>query len=428
MVTNGMRLNSAHTWEHSDRLPTVCRVPGLHAHPICYMQTEKQVRSQILSRKAPERDVMAVLQAMSALDSRQHSTMAASLTSWFQTQWLQTDTKQNSTTNPQLCVSDAPQQAVPGFERVASTACDADVPVCRNSSDVSAITACLATTGELCAAASDAAQLDEMQGMGKVRNMPVAEAPLPGDVGVDMVAALTLGRDSVGNMQGGDPAAPCVADVGVGRPDWMGVTEHVACHDFLEDDKLFEGLAPLDGTLEGLEDGIDVRNLWAGGDSLEAWSDCTMSELTFDDSESVTGAILECFKDPIWRFYEPPDELPSTFVSAAIAPDVGELAVQAVASPVEAAAEVAAVRQCHQESAMDFLFEAVDPLDNSQPGGCWNDPDYTPGTLQAWEKSAKAQRKGASKAVAGVFAYTSHLCHREAFEQAMLNPRLVGSA
>jgi hypothetical protein len=92
-----------------------------------------------------------------------------------------------------------------------------------------------------------------------------------------------------------------------------GDRDDLACFGFKDekDDSLDELYnVPLDS----LDQKMDVRELWAGGYSLEAWSDFTMCEpMGFVDSESVTGAVMDCFKDPIWSLHDPPDELPSVY-------------------------------------------------------------------------------------------------------------------
>lgn len=368
------------------------------------MQTEKQVRRQILNQTAPDLDAMEVLQAMSEFESRQHRTMAASLASWFQKERLQTNAEQSCAGTHPLCISDPPQQQVQ-LGRTASAVCDAAAPVCRNnSSDVSAMTTCLATTTfEQSTVASDVAEQGGKHGLDHVLSntgMRGPSDPAPEGTGQER-APVTLTRGiTLDECAYARDSGPCAADARAPGAIWMGASAH-ECPNVLDDDNFFEGLGVLDGSIEEMDDGIDVRSLWAGGDSLEAWSDCTMSEeLEFVDSESVTGAILDCFKDPIWRFHEPPDEVPvasTTSVPLPSAPVAQPLHVATTAGSVE----VAAVRQSYQESAVDFLMDAPDSADEGQPYASWKDPDYTPGALQVLEKSSRPQRKGTAKNLSG---------------------------
>ena len=374
------------------------------------MQTEQQARRHILSENISDSDVMAVLQAMS--DSRQHRTTAASLTSWFQKQPLQADAQRTCAATRPLCSSDPSQEQVK-LRRAANAVCDSAAPFHRrNSSDVSAVSACLGPAAfHQNAVASDVAQLDDKQGSSHVHHNTgmLGPALVPEAPGMDRAAASqTLGTILEDGTHARE-SEPCGADAGVPAADWMGASAHATSPKLHDVENMFEGLDPLDGLLEDLGDGIDVRNLWAGGDALEASSDCTMSEeLTFVDSESVTGAILDCFKDPIWRLHEPPDDVP--FTCPAAAPDASRLTLQPLPSAVAAVVDVGAVRHCYQENAVDFLLDAVDPVEDCPPCASWKDPDYTPRALQVSEKPPRAQRKGTAKHASG--AYNSYFSFR----------------
>lgn len=344
------------------------------------MQTEKQVHRHILSQKIPEGEIVAVLQTMSVMNSGKHSAVAKSLTSWFQRQTLYAPVKQKDEKTKECdkkaFESDIVQRPL-SSDAGMSNECSAPALGCRHhSSDMSGMTACLGTTGGRCAEASNPPQQDGQQGISPSDGTFLSKdaTSLPADVS----AALPLITGSI----------PCVSEQHPAKlvnASWDGVPP-TSCLE--EDDSMFEGLFPLEGIYEGPENGIDVRNLWAGGNALEASSDGTMlDQQTFIDSESVTEAILDFFKDPEWQKHDPPDEPPSSFASI----------LQPVVAP-----QTGNVMQCEQVSAAGFVLDTVQSINDAQPASCWNETECAQGSLQAWDNSAKAHASGPDNRISGV--------------------------
>lgn len=365
-----------------------------------FVQTERQARNRISSCKASVQDVLQILDVMAAMDSGQHSALAASLNRWFRKQ-LPTGELQKVNENFRLRSSAAekPQHSAgTGTSNAGGAVASAGAD--NGASEKCVTSAAAVTTDFITAPLPEAPAAHDQRGQAASWQGSHGAGQEPSAVAaVDTPATPAAGEATAADcnwkdMQPGgmELNGDCPHTMDAGMKD--EASDGLACYGFHEDKDVdsFDAMSNLDVPLDDLELKMDVRDLWAGGDSLEAWSDYTVSNsMSIVDSESVTGAVLECFKDPIWSVLDPPDELPSVFPLAdedgelgtlptalddhTAAPPVAEFNTGAIAAPP-------ILPQLRCDDDFDFMFEPLKLPDDLGAGadmpGYTSDPDYMP--------------------------------------------------